>query len=67
MTVVEIMLRIIFCPVPDFIREEPVMNSGPTIISMGYAQASLIGAPGLEVMHPVRQPWARASLKAPTT
>ena len=31
---VEIIFRIIFCPVPDFIRELPVINSGPTIISM---------------------------------
>ena len=35
MTEVDIMLSIIFCPVPDFMRELPVTNSGPTIISMG--------------------------------
>ena len=61
------MLRIIFCPVPDFMREEPVTNSGPTIISMGYSQAAAMGVSGFDVMQPVRQPLARASVRAPTT
>ena len=38
-TDVVIMLHIIFCPDPDFMRELPVTYSGPTIISMGMSAA----------------------------
>ena len=67
MTEVLIIFRIIFCPVPDFIRELPVTYSGPTIISMATSASAAIGESGLLVIQPVRIPCLRASRKAPIT
>ena len=61
------MLQIIFCPVPDFIRELPVTNSGPTTISIGISASAAKGEPGLLVMQAVRTPCSRARRSAPTT
>ena len=54
--VVEIMLRAIFWAVPDFMRELPVTNSGPTTVSMATSLSAAMGESGLEVMQPVRMP-----------
>ena len=67
MTEVVIMFRIIFCPVPDFMRELPVTYSGPTIISMATSASAAMGESGLLVMQPVRMPCSRASCMAPIT
>ena len=66
-TEVDIMFRIIFCPVPDFMRELPVTNSGPTIISMATSASAAIGESGLLDMEAVRIPCSRALRKAPIT
>src|SRR5690606_41070965 len=45
-----------FCAVPDFIRVEPVTNSGPTITSTGYFAIAAIGESPLHTTHPVAIP-----------
>ena len=67
MTDVVIMLRIIFCPVPDFMRELPVTYSGPTIISIATSASFDMGESGLLDMEPVRIPCSLAACKAPIT
>ncbi len=67
MTEVVIMLHIIFWPVPDFMRDEPVTYSGPTTISIAMSAALLTGASGFEVMAAVRMPCSRQSLRTPMT
>ena len=63
-TEVLIMLRIIFCPVPLFMRELPVTNSGPTIISMGISTACERGESGLLLIPAVSMPLFRACCNA---
>ncbi len=66
-TAVEIILHIIFWPVPDFIRELPVTYSGPTTISIGMSDTADIGASGLDVMDAVNIPRRRHSSIAEIT
>ena len=51
--VVDIMLSTSFCAVPAFIRELPVINSGPTTTSIGNCDAKLKGHCLFDVIHPV--------------
>ena len=59
---VEIMLRMSFCAVPAFIRDEPVSTSGPTVGAIGTSAARVISEPGAQVTATVKAPSCRAYL-----
>src|SRR4029077_2285046 len=62
---VEIMLRTIFCAVPDLRRVEPAMTSGPTTGTMLTSASAVIADPGAQVIAAVKAPKERAYRTAP--
>ena len=62
-----IMFRMSFCAVPAFMRVLPVMNSGPTMASMGYAAVAATLESALQTMAPVTRPVSLACLRPPMT
>jgi hypothetical protein len=64
---VEIMLSTSFCAVPALRRVEPLITSGPVMISIGCSARRAIGEDGLHTNPTVNASSARACSTAPST
>src|SRR5262249_11945811 len=63
---VDSMLRIIFCAVPAFIRDEPAMTSGPTAGAMLISASAAMLDVGLQLREIAAAPTCFAYLSAPS-